>query len=57
MKLRKLFAWLMTLVMLLGMMPAAHAELAGCNHDWRWEYTDESAKDCRQNNTLVCDWC
>ena len=39
MKLRKLLALLMTAVMLLGMMPAAHAELTDCNHDWdggRW---------------------
>lgn len=34
MKLRKLFALLMTAVMLLSMMPMAHAELTGCNHDW-----------------------
>lgn len=53
MKLRKLFALLTALIMLLGMMPTASATLVGCNHDWRWEYTDESAKDCRQNNTLV----
>jgi len=50
MKLRKLFAWLMTLVMLLGMVPAAHAELAGCNHDW------DSGKWLRGEPTNCLDW-
>ena len=53
MKLRKLFALLTALIMLLGMLPTASATLVDCNHDWRWEYTDESAQDCRQYNTLV----
>ena len=49
MKLRKLFAWLMTLVMLLGMVPAAHAELAGCNHDW------DSGKWLHSSHQLRCN--
>ena len=50
MTLRKLFAWLMTLVMLLGMVPAAHAELAGCNHDW------DSGKWLRGEPQNCLDW-
>ena len=50
MTLRKLFAWLMTLVMLLGMIPAAHAELAGCNHDW------DSGKWLRGEPQNCLDW-
>lgn len=37
MKLRKLFAWLMTLVMLLGMVPAAQAQTIWCP-DLGWEH-------------------
>ena len=39
MKLRKLFALVMTLVMLISMMPAAHAQMIWCpdlgvDHSW-----------------------
>ena len=57
MKLRKLSALLMAVVMLLGMLPAGHADggnqLAGgvmtvsCNHKMSWVYPNGPAKDCR----------
>ena len=57
MKLRKLSALLMTVVMLLGMLPVGHADggnqLAGgvmtvsCNHKMSWVYPNGPAKDCR----------
>ena len=60
MKLRKLFAWLMTLVMLLGMVPAAHAELAGCNHDWdsgKWLRGEPSNCQDWKPRTYTCTIC
>ena len=50
MKLRKLFAWLMSLIMLMGMVPVGHAELAGCNHDW------DSGKWLRGEPRNCLDW-
>ena len=59
MKLRKLFAWLMTLVMLLGMVPAAHAELAGCNHDWDWRFPNGEPTHCQEERLMemYCTLC
>ena len=57
MKLRKLFAWLMTLVMLLGMVPAGHAEggnitpggefTVSCNHNWAWRWPNGQPVHCQ----------
>ena len=47
MKLRKLFAWLMTLVMLLGMVPAGHAEVIACDHHWAWRWPDGQPTNCQ----------
>lgn len=47
MKLRKLFAWLMTLVMLLGMVPAGHAEVIACDHNWAWRWPDGKPTNCQ----------
>ena len=35
---RRMFALLMTLVMLLGMFPAAQAEVIQCDHNWAWRW-------------------
>ena len=56
-KLRKLFAWLMILVMLLGMVPAGHAEggniigggefTVSCNHNWAWRWPNGHPAHCQ----------
>ena len=60
MKLRKLFALLMTAVMLLGMMPMAHAELTGCNHDWDGgKWINGAPANCQEwkPKTYTCTIC
>lgn len=47
MKLRKLFAWLMTLVMLLGMVPTAQAEVVNCDHNWAWRWPNGQPVNCQ----------
>ena len=57
MKHRKLFALLMTLVMLLGMVPAGHAEggnmmpggevTVSCNHNWSWRWPNGKPANCK----------
>ena len=47
MKLRKLFAWLMTLVMLLGMVPTAQAEVVDCDHNWAWRWPNGQPVNCQ----------
>lgn len=52
MKLRKLFALLMAAVMLLGMMPVAHAVLIDCNHDWdSGKWINGAPANCRDWKT------
>ena len=60
MKIRKLFALLMAAVMLLGMMPVAHAELTGCNHDWdsgKWLRGEPSNCQDWKPKTYTCTIC
>ncbi len=47
MKLRKLFAWLLTLVMLLGMVPTAQAEVINCDHNWAWRWPNGQPANCQ----------
>jgi len=51
MKLRKLFALLMTAVMLLGMVPTGYAELWGdvtnCNHNLAWRWPNGQPTNCQ----------
>ena len=57
MNLRKLFALLMTAVMLLGMVPAGYAEggnmmpggefTVGCSHDWTWRWPNGKPANCQ----------
>ncbi len=48
MKLRKLFAWLMTLVMLLGMVPTAQADVVNCDHNWAWRWPNGQPVNCQE---------
>ena len=60
MKLRKLFALLMTAVMLLGMGPAAHAELTDCYHDWdSGQWLSGAPANCQVSKpkTYTCTIC
>ncbi|MBQ4579526.1 MAG: hypothetical protein IJA83_02605 [Clostridia bacterium] len=60
MKLRKLFALLMTAVMLLGMVPASHAELTDCNHDWdSGQWLSGAPANCQVSKpkTYTCTIC
>ena len=69
MKLRKLFAWLMTLVMLLGMVPAGHAEggnitpggniTVSCNHNWDWRFPNGEPTHCQEERLMemYCTLC
>ncbi len=47
MKLRKLFALLMTAVMLLGMVPAGHAEVVACDHNWSYRWPNGQPANCQ----------
>ena len=60
MKLRKLFALLMTAVMLLGMVPASHAELTDCYHDWdSGQWLSGAPANCQVSKpkTYTCTIC
>ena len=60
MNLRKLFALLMTAVMLLGMIPVGHAELINCNHDWdSGKWLSGEPKNCTdwKQKTYTCTIC
>ncbi len=60
MKLRKLFALLMTAVMLFGMVPASHAELNDCNHDWdSGQWLSGAPANCQDSKpkTYTCTIC
>lgn len=60
MKLRKLFALLMTAVMLLGMVPASHAELTDCYHDWdSGQWLSGAPANCKVSKpkTYTCTIC
>ena len=69
MNLRKLFSWLMALVMLLGMVPAGHAEggnitpggdiTVGCNHNWDWRFPNGEPKHCQEERLMemYCTLC
>ena len=57
MNLRKLFALLMTAIMLLGMVPVGHAEggnmmpggefTVSCNHNWAWRWPNGQPTNCQ----------
>lgn len=57
MNLRKLFALLMTAIMLLGMVPVGHAEggnmmpggefTVSCNHNWAWRWPNGQPANCQ----------
>ena len=69
MNLRKLFALLMTAVMLLGMVPVGHAEggnitpggdiTVGCNHNWDWRFPNGEPKHCQEERLMemYCTLC
>ena len=69
MNLRKLFALLMTAVMLLGMIPVGHAEggnitpggefTVGCNHNWDWRFPNGEPKHCQEERLMemYCTLC
>ena len=47
MKLQKLFALIMAMIMLLGMVPAGHAEVIDCNHNWDWRWPNGQPANCQ----------
>ena len=69
MNLRKLFALLMTAVMLLGMIPVGHAEggnmmpggdfTVSCNHNWAWRFPNGEPKHCQEERLMemYCTLC
>jgi len=69
MNLRKLFALLMTAVMLLGMVPAGYAEggnmmpggefTVSCNHNWAWRFPNGEPKHCQEERLMemFCTLC
>ena len=66
---RKLFALLMTAVMLLGMVPAGYAEggnmmpggefTVSCNHNWAWRFPNGEPKHCQEERLMemYCTLC